>query len=144
MRYETSCWALVHLSRKPNRAATAFESHCRYGGRTNKRKGRQPCKRTNDRGRNGTWRCHPLGCFAEIGIDTESVLENRRGAISPPVSYDNGVCCQAVRSSPQKNRATVPGPVWLPMVVPTLYISTLPLSCGNRASTRSATALASS
>ena len=23
------------------------------------------------------------------------------------------------RSSPQKNRATVPGPVWLPMVVPT-------------------------
>ena len=25
-----------------------------------------------------------------------------------------------VRSSPQKNRATVPGPVWLPMVVPML------------------------
>lgn len=27
---------------------------------------------------------------------------------------------QSLRSSPQKNRATVPGPVWLPMVVPTL------------------------
>ena len=26
--------------------------------------------------------------------------------------------CQSIRSSPQKKRATVPGPVWLPMVVP--------------------------
>ena len=48
------------------------------------------------------------------------------------------------RSSPQKNRATVPGPVWLPMVVPMLLISTLPLSLGKRSSTRRATACASS
>ena len=27
---------------------------------------------------------------------------------------------QSLRPPPQKNRATVPGPVWLPMVVPTL------------------------
>ena len=28
-------------------------------------------------------------------------------------------CAQSTRSLPQKNRATVPGPVWEPMVVPT-------------------------
>lgn len=50
----------------------------------------------------------------------------------------------SVLSSPQKNSATVPGPVCAPMVVPTWFISTLPLSFGKRASTRSATALASS
>ena len=44
------------------------------------------------------------------------------------------------RSLPQKNRATVPGPVWLPMVVPTLFIKTLPFSLGNRSSTIAATA----
>ena len=32
----------------------------------------------------------------------------------------------SVLSFPQKNTATVPGPVWLPIVVPTEYISTLP------------------
>ena len=51
---------------------------------------------------------------------------------------------QWVRSSPQKNSATVPGPVWLPMVVPMLLIITLPLRWGNFSSTRSATARASS
>ena len=48
------------------------------------------------------------------------------------------------RGMPQKNRATVPGPVWLPMVVPMLLMSTLPLSLGNRSSTRRATSRASS
>ena len=51
---------------------------------------------------------------------------------------------QSFRSSPQKKRATVPGPVWLPMVVPMELMSTLPLRWGKAASTRSATARASS
>ena len=45
---------------------------------------------------------------------------------------------------PQKNNATVPGPVWLPMVVPMLLISTFPFRLGKRSSIRSATARASS
>ena len=54
-------------------------------------------------------------------------------------------CCRQVRaadrsnqstlSSPQKKSATVPGPVWLPIVVPTLLMTTLPFSFGNFAST---------
>ena len=50
--------------------------------------------------------------------------------------------CQdySLRSSPQKNSATVPGPVWLPMVVPILFITTLPLSFGKLSSTSDATA----
>ena len=51
---------------------------------------------------------------------------------------------QPLRSSPKKNSATVPGPVWLPMVVPMELISTFPVRWGKRASTRSATARASS
>lgn len=54
------------------------------------------------------------------------------------------VLAQSTRSFPQKNTATVPGPVWLPMVVPILLIRTLPSSLGKRSSIRSATALASS
>ena len=50
----------------------------------------------------------------------------------------------AVLLLPQKNKATVPGPVWLPMVVPMLLISTFPLSLGKRSSTSLATSLASS
>ncbi len=60
-----------------------------------------------------------------------------------PVPF-GGAPRQSLRSAPQKNSATVPGPVWLPMVVPMLLISTLPSSFGNFASTRSATARASS
>ena len=51
---------------------------------------------------------------------------------------------QSFLSSPQKKRATVPGPVWLPIVVPMSLISTLPFSFGNRSSTRRATSRASS
>ncbi len=63
------------------------------------------------------------------------------GASCPQSS---AMSAQSTRSPPQKKRATVPGPVWLPMVVPIQLISTLPFSLGNRASTRSATARASS
>ena len=58
--------------------------------------------------------------------------------------------CQAKRRAqfsrffPQKNSATVPGPVWAPMVVPMELTSTLPLSFWNRSSTSRATSLASS
>ena len=45
---------------------------------------------------------------------------------------------------PQKNKATVPGPVWLPMVVPTELITTGPESFGNFCSMRDATSFASS
>ena len=51
---------------------------------------------------------------------------------------------QSFLASPQKNSATVPGPVWLPMVVPMLLITTFPDSFGNASSTRSATFFASS
>ena len=51
---------------------------------------------------------------------------------------------QSFLSPPQKKRATVPGPVWLPMVVPMELMSTLPLRRGKVFSTRSATARASS
>ena len=51
---------------------------------------------------------------------------------------------QSTRSLPQKNSATVPGPVWLPMVVPMSLMSTLPFSLGKRCYTSSATARASS
>ena len=37
---------------------------------------------------------------------------------------------------PQKNKATVPGPVWLPIVVPTELITTGPESFGNFCSMR--------
>ena len=55
-----------------------------------------------------------------------------------------GAGIQSLRGVPKKKRATVPGPVWLPMVVPMLLISTLPFRWGKRASTSAATALASS
>ena len=64
------------------------------------------------------------------------------GVIRPPFAEIMRLCAyapQSTLSSPQKNSATVPGPVWLPIVVPTLFISTLPLRCGNAASTWSAT-----
>ena len=60
-----------------------------------------------------------------------------------PTPPGAGGAAQSTRSSPQKNRATVPGPVWLPMVVPMLLIKTLPFSFGNLCSTLSATARAS-
>ena len=50
---------------------------------------------------------------------------------------------QSTRSSPQKNSATVPGPVWEPIVVPMLLMTTLPFSFGNFSSTNAATASAS-
>ena len=62
---------------------------------------------------------------------------------SPPAVRSSGAA-QSFRSSPQKNSATVPGPVWLPMVVPMLLMSTLPFSLGKACSTRSATSRASS
>ena len=72
-----------------------------------------------------------------------------RSDLAPPRLGGAGEPCrtrrgQSTRSSPQKNSATVPGPVWLPMVVPMVLISTLPFSLGNFASTMAATAWASS
>ena len=51
---------------------------------------------------------------------------------------------QFLRSSPQKNTATVPGPVWLPIVAPMGKISGLPFIFGNSLAMWSATACASS
>ena len=48
------------------------------------------------------------------------------------------------KDTPQQKSATVPGPGWEPIRLPTLLISTLPSSLANRSSIRSATALASS
>ena len=59
-------------------------------------------------------------------------------------AQSDGAGIQSLRGVPKKKRATVPGPVWLPIVVPMLLISTLPFRCGKRASTSAATALASS
>ena len=66
---------------------------------------------------------------------------------SSPAPYGRGPGVRGyypLRGAPKKKRATVPGPVWLPMVVPMLLISTLPFRWGKRASTSAATALASS
>ncbi len=60
------------------------------------------------------------------------------------ISFSGGSVNQSSRFLPQKNSATVPGPVWLPMTVPMELMSTLPSILGNRPSTRSATARASS
>ena len=46
---------------------------------------------------------------------------------------------QSSRFLPQKNSATVPGPVWEPMTVPMSLMSTFPSSLGNRSSTSRAT-----
>lgn len=45
------------------------------------------------------------------------------GSFGSPFAEIMRLCAyapQSTLSSPQKNSATVPGPVWLPMVVPTL------------------------
>lgn len=55
-----------------------------------------------------------------------------------------GARAQSTRGSPQKKRATVPGPVWEPIVVPMGLMTHLPFSLGKRASTAAATAWASS
>lgn len=50
----------------------------------------------------------------------------------------------SVRGSPQNDRPMVPGPVWLPMVVPILHTVTGSASLGKASSTMRASSLASS
>ena len=92
-------------------------------------------------------RCLHQACRDRQGRDclkrTYPSKERRINRRSFYLHYTFFSSIQSTRLSPQKNSATVPGPVWLPIVVPTLLISTRPSSFGNRASTRSATARAS-
>ena len=67
----------------------------------------------------------------------------RRGGFYT-ISFSAGAVNQFSRFLPQKNSATVPGPVWAPMVVPMELMSTFPSSLGNRSSTNRATSRASS
>ena len=80
----------------------------------------------------------------ELGIGEEAIALSTGFPFSRFFSLKPRLFSQSFLSSPQKKRATVPGPVWLPIVVPMSLISTLPFSFGNRSSTRRATSRASS
>ena len=68
--------------------------------------------------------------------ETKKILYGKPMHLEPNIIY-------IVLSSPQKKRAVVPGPVWLPIVVPMLLIRTLPFNFLNFFSIISATFLAS-
>lgn len=71
------------------------------------------------------------------------VCKKRVPEKSDTLFYDD-VQSMAGRSSPMKNTATVPGPLWDPMMVPMSHRRILPFSLGKRSSRASISIRASS
>ena len=81
--------------------------------------------------------------FGYINFSPHFVCKKRVPEKSDTLFYDD-VQSMAGRSSPMKNTATVPGPLWDPMMVPMSHRRILPFSLGKRSSRASISIRASS
>ena len=73
-----------------------------------------------------------------------SFVCKKRVPEKPDTLFYDDVQSMAGRSSPMKNTATVPGPLWDPMMVPMSHRRILPFSLGKRSSRASISIRASS
>lgn len=81
--------------------------------------------------------------FGYINFCPHFVCKKRVPEKPDTLFYDD-VQSMAGRSSPMKNTATVPGPLWDPMMVPMSHRRILPFSLGKRSSRASISIRASS
>ena len=82
--------------------------------------------------------------FSALGCIHPSTPEMIRLLSYESPNFKRNPTDQLLLRLPQKNRATVPGPVCAPIVEPMGKICTFPCICGNFSSTSAATACASS